>query len=90
MNVRTSRGCIVTVSCLALLLTSGASPVGTQGNNKSIFVSVLDADGNPVTGMTAADFAIREDNVDRKIVDVKPASQPIYVARVSPVSPGRS
>ena len=88
MNVRTSRGCIVTVSCLALLLTSGASPVGTQGNNKSIFVSVLDADGNPVTGMTAADFAIREDNVDRKIVDVKPASQPIYVAMLVDTTSG--
>ena len=80
MNARVCRTSLVTVTCLILLLTSGVGQVSTQGNNKSIFVSVLDAQGNPVTGMTAADFAIREDNADRKIVDVKPASQPIYIA----------
>jgi VWFA-related protein len=80
MNARVYRRCLVTVSCLVFVLTAGARQVGTQGNNKSIFVSVLDAEGKPVTGMTAGDFAIREDNADRKIVEVKPATQPIYIA----------
>lgn len=80
MKASVCRGGFAVVSCLALLLTSAASPVSTQGNRKSIFVSVLDAEGKPVTGMTAADFAIREDNQDRKIVEVKPASQPISIA----------
>jgi hypothetical protein len=80
MNARACRGYLVTVSCLTLLLTSGVSQVRTQGNNKTIFVSVLNGEGQPVTGMSAADFAIREDNADRRIVDVKPASQPIYIA----------
>jgi hypothetical protein len=38
--------------------------------------------------MTAADFAIREDNVDRKIVDVKPATQPLYIAMLVDTTTG--
>jgi hypothetical protein len=80
MNVRACRGSVFAVSCLGFLLASGGSQASTQGKNKSIFVSVLDGEGQPVTGMTAADFAIREDNADRRIVEVKPATQPIYIA----------
>ena len=80
MHVRVCRGTLVAALCVTFLLASGATQASSQGNNKSIFVSVLDGEGRPVSGMTAADFAVREDNQDRKIVDVKPASQPIYVA----------
>lgn len=88
MNSRAYRDCLVTISCLVLLLTSGASQASTQGNLKSIFVSVLDTEGKPVAGLTAADFAIREDNTDRKIVEVKPASQPIYIAMLVDTTTG--
>ena len=88
MNLCVCRGSLVAASCLALLMTSDVSPVSAQGNHKSIFVSVLDADGKPVTGMTAVDFAIREDNVDRKIVDVKPATQPLYIAMLVDTTTG--
>jgi hypothetical protein len=79
MNARKCCGSLVAAVCVTLLAADGAR-ASSQGNNKSIFVSVLDAEGRPVTGMTVADFAIREDNADRTIVDVKPASQPIYIA----------
>ena len=88
MKLCVCRGSLVLVSCLALLMTSDVSQVRAQGNQKSIFVSVLDAEGKPVTGMTAADFAIREDNADRKIVEVKPASQPIFIAMLVDTSTG--
>jgi hypothetical protein len=88
MNARVCRGGLVAASCLTLLLASGAIQASTQGDNKSIFVSVLDREGRPASGMTAADFAIREDNVDRKIVEVKPATQPIYIAMLVDTSTG--
>jgi hypothetical protein len=51
----------------------------TQGADKSLFVSVVDANGRPVTDLTAAEFAIREDNVMREVVAVKRATQPLYI-----------
>ena len=55
-----------------------ARPQG--GVDKSLFLSALDEAGKPVKGLTADDILIREDNTDRTIVAVKPASQPISVA----------
>ena len=48
-------------------------------SEKSIFVSVVDGSGKPVSGLTAADFAIREDNSPREIAAVKAATQPLFV-----------
>jgi hypothetical protein len=88
MTARALRLWLVASSCLVLMLTAGVRQVSTQGNNKSIFVSVLDAEGKPVTGMTTAEFLIREDNVDRKVVEVKPATQPIYIAMLVDTTTG--
>ena len=55
-----------------------ARPQG--GVDKSLFLSALDEAGKPVKGLTADDILIREDNTDRTIVAVRPASQPISVA----------
>ena len=60
------------------VLCSFAGPARAQ-DTKSIFVSVFDGDGKPVEGMTAADFAIREDKVDRQVVSVTPAVQPLFI-----------
>ena len=88
MNSRNCHGRLATISCLALVATLAATLAASQGNRKSIFVSVLDTEGQPVSGMTAADFAIREDNADRKIVEVKAASQPIYIAMLVDTTTG--
>jgi hypothetical protein len=55
-----------------------ARPQG--GVDKSLFLTALDGGGKPVKGLTADDILIREDNADRAVVAVKPASQPISVA----------
>jgi hypothetical protein len=47
---------------------------------KSLFLSVLDAEGRPVPDVRMGDILIREDGQDREVVAVKPASQPISVS----------
>ncbi len=78
MTARAAR-CLLPVVLVLLLVP--AVTVRTQGGvDKSLFLSVLDEKGKPVKDMVADDILIREDNVDRQVVAVKPASQPISVA----------
>lgn len=48
--------------------------------DKSLFVSIADAEGRPVQDVRMGDILIREDGQDREVVAIKAASQPISVA----------
>lgn len=66
---------------IALVLALMPAAVRTQGGvDKSLYLSVLDANGKPVKDMVADDILLREDGTDRQVVAVKPAAQPISVA----------
>jgi VWFA-related protein len=80
MTSRTIRGGLLVASGLALVLAAGAEPTGAQDAHKSIFVSALDSSGRPVTDLTADDFAIREDGVDRQVVGATLTTEPLNVA----------
>jgi len=70
----------VTLPVLIALLAVPAA-VRTQGGvDKSLYISVLDGAGKPVKDIVADDILIREDGVDRQVVSVGPARQPISVA----------
>ena len=57
------------------------SGVGSaQAKPTELYVSVLNDKGQSVPGLTAKDFAVREDNVGREILKVEPASEPMTVA----------
>jgi hypothetical protein len=73
-----SRALMSVLLGILIVPTLIARPQG--GVDKSLFLSALDEAGKPVKGLTADDILIREDNTDRTIVTVKPASQPISVA----------
>lgn len=89
MNARAPHARLVFASCLALTVMFGAGVAGTQGTDKTLFVSALDAEGRPVTDMTAADFAVREDGTqDREIVSAVLATEPVHIAMLVDTSGG--
>src|SRR5262245_66533823 len=51
-----------------------------DARTRDIYVSVLDNKGVPVTGLTPADLVVKEDNVAREILEVKPADAPMQIA----------
>ena len=55
-------------------------PVLAQSKPASVYVSVLDAKGEPAAGLTVADFSVREDNVAREVLKVSPATEPLSIA----------
>jgi VWFA-related protein len=52
----------------------------TAATNRTIYVSVTDAKGNPVTDLTAQDFKVKEGGKDREIVRAEPAKAPPHIA----------
>lgn len=65
---------------LAVLGVGLAIPAAGQTGQRDVYVTVLDSEGVPVTGMTAEYFAVREDGRDRDIVGVEPLTTPMHVA----------
>jgi VWFA-related protein len=45
-----------------------------------VTASVVDSKGNPVTGLTADDFRVREDNVAREVLKAGPNTEPMQIA----------
>ncbi len=89
MNARAPHARLVFASCLALTVMFGTGVAGTQGTDKTIYVSALDAEGRPVTDMTVADFAVREDGTqDREIVSAVLATEPVDIAMLADTSGG--
>jgi len=51
-----------------------------QSQERTIYASVLDRSGAPLTGLTAADFGVREDGLQREVLTARPATDPIRIA----------
>ena len=73
--------------CLSVLVglalfASGAVAAQREsgGRTRDIYVSVLDAKGAPVRGLTAADFTVREDGQAREVLKAGPATEPLDIA----------
>lgn len=59
---------------------SQSQPQGRDARSRDVFVSVVDAKGAPVSGLAAADFAVREDGVAREVLKAVPATEPMQIA----------
>lgn len=70
---------------LSVIVASGAAvqdqrpPRASDARTRDIYVSVLDGKGAAVTGLGAADFAVREDGVTREVLRASPATEPLDV-----------
>lgn len=86
-SIRRRRAVLPVLLVLALVpaLDAGVPAV----LDKSLFLSVVDAQGRPVADVRMGDILIREDGQDREIVAIKPASQPISVSVLIDTAQGR-
>ena len=51
-----------------------------QARPTDVYVSVVDSKGDPVSGLSAEDFRVREDGTAREVLKAGPATQPLTVA----------
>jgi VWFA-related protein len=67
------------VVCLALVW-SLVTLAAVEPTPRSVYVTVVDDKGQPVTGLAAADFGIKEGGKDREIASVEPARDKMHLA----------
>jgi VWFA-related protein len=66
---------------VAVCAVAGASnPAAVQPRTRSVYVSVVDKKGSPVTDMTAAEFEVKEGGKARDVVSASPAKIPLRIA----------
>jgi hypothetical protein len=65
---------------VALLLAVAGGQLSSQAQQRSLYVSVLDRSGVPVADVARSDLTVREDRVEREILSVARAVEPLHVA----------
>jgi VWFA-related protein len=76
-----------TLYLLALSVAAAASviaqepraPQASDTRTRDVYVSVVDAKGTAVTGLTAADFLVQEDGISREVLRAVPATAPLDI-----------
>ena len=74
---------VVTLAAASVLASGPAGSAQTQppdARTQSIYVGVVDGKGNAVTaGLSAKDFAVKEDGVAREVVRAEPATEQLDI-----------
>ena len=66
------------VLTIAILLP--AQPVWAQATERTVYASVVDNNDAPVTGLSASEFIVREDDAAREVLRVSAATEPMQIA----------
>ncbi len=70
---------IAVVLTTLALAASATTLAQRETRERHVFVSVTDHTNAPVSGLTPADFAIKEDNIAREVLRVEPATEPMQI-----------
>ena len=70
----------VLLGVVLLAPLAGLAQRESGGRTRDVYVGVVDAKGVPVSGLSAADFTVREDGQAREVLKAGPATEPIDVA----------
>jgi hypothetical protein len=68
------------VVALAVAMIVRPGPGWAQTEERAVYVSVLDQDGSPVSDLAASDFIVREGGVERDVLRVSTATDPLQIA----------
>ena len=64
----------------ALVIATVAPAVFAQGEERTVYASVVDKDGAPALDLTLKDFIVREDGVAREVLRVAKDDDPLQIA----------
>jgi hypothetical protein len=73
-----SRAALV-AACLLAAVSLGSPGVDAQARERSMYVSVVNESGAPVSDLGPGDFIVRDDNVPREVLRVVPADDPMQI-----------
>lgn len=68
------------IGLLILAMLLPANPARAQTTERTIYVSVVDKNDAPVTGLASNEFVVREDDTAREVLRVSPATEPMHIA----------
>jgi len=70
---------VVASSSADFSLLAQSRPREANPRTRDVYVAVVDSKGVPVTGLSAADFAVREDGTAREVLKAGPATEPMQI-----------